>query len=143
MQQTVVDPEYVSQNYKDLPDDYDNTNCETVSRSHKGGLAKKHVLDDSFWARVKGHVDATMPLFKFIRRHDTSAPSTGKVYYGWYEMGEHLKRQTVPYKARDPPSPYTSITTLNPSPYCTHPIPYCTHQYGMVYCTHPPKNPAA
>ena len=99
MQQTVVDPDYVAQNYKDLPDDQDITNCETVSRQHKGGLAKKLVLDDSYWSRVKAHVAATMPLFKFIRRHDTSAPSTGKVYYGWYEMGEHLKRQTdLPYK---------------------------------------------
>jgi hypothetical protein len=99
MQQTVVDPDYVAQNYKDLPDDHDITNCETVSRTHKGALAKKFVLDDGFWGRVKSHVAATMPLFKFIRRHDTSAPSTGKVYYGWFETGEHLKSQNVPYKS--------------------------------------------
>ena len=35
MQQTVVDPEYVAQNYKDLPDDHDITNCE---KCYAGGI---------------------------------------------------------------------------------------------------------
>ena len=59
LQQTVVDPAYVAQNYKDLPDDMEITNCATVSRQHKGGTAKKLVLDDDakgFWNRVSDHV---------------------------------------------------------------------------------------
>jgi hypothetical protein len=100
LQQTVVDPDYVAQKYKDLPDDHEITNCETVSRQHKGGAAKALVLDEGFWARVKAHVRATMPLCKFLRRHDTSAPSAGKVYHGWFEMGEHISSQPASaYKA--------------------------------------------
>ena len=39
----------------------------------------------------------TMPICKFLRRHDTSAPATGKVYHGWFEIGEHIKQSCVSY----------------------------------------------
>lgn len=61
---------------------------------HKGGLAKKLVLDDEengFWERVKRHVQLTMPICKMLRRFDSSAPSTGKVYHSWFEVGEAIK----------------------------------------------------
>lgn len=47
LQQTVVDPDYVAQNYKDLPDDEDTSNCERSVRQNKGGTAKALVLDDT------------------------------------------------------------------------------------------------
>ena len=102
LQQTVVDPEYVKEKYKDLPDEVEAGNCENLTRQHKGGSAKRLVLDDAdggFWQRVHGHVKLTMPICKFLRRHDSSAPAAGKVYHGWYEMGEHLKASTVSYAA--------------------------------------------
>ena len=53
LQQTVVDPDYVAQNYKDLPDDVEVSNCGTQSRENKGGTAKALVLDDvTFWPGV-------------------------------------------------------------------------------------------
>ena len=70
---------------------HDLSNCSTVTRENKGGTAKQLVLDDSdsgFWARVSNHVAVTMPVCKFLRRHDSSAPASGKVYHGWFEMGE-------------------------------------------------------
>ena len=100
LQMTVVDPDYQRQNYKDLPPDYEYEVGEKVAREHRGGTAKKLVLDDEpkgFWSRVADHVSVTMPICKFLRRHDTSAPATGKVYHGWFEMGEHLKASNVDY----------------------------------------------
>jgi hypothetical protein len=38
-----------------------------------------------------------MPICKFLRRHDTSAPAVGKVYHGWFEMGNHLEASDVGY----------------------------------------------
>jgi hypothetical protein len=46
LQQTVVDPEYVAQKYKDLPDEVEVSNCEARTRQNKGGTAKSLVLDD-------------------------------------------------------------------------------------------------
>eukprot|EP00966_Prymnesium_polylepis_P271801 6279502-Prymnesium_polylepis.1 len=100
LQQTVVDPEYVAQNYKDLPADHETSNCATVTREHKGGAAKKLVLDDAdggFWQRVASHVKVTMPICKMLRRFDTSAPATGKVYSSWFEVGESIKASNVSY----------------------------------------------
>lgn len=98
LQATMVDPEYVKQGYKDLPADAETSNCETITRENKGGTAKKLVMDDDgFWKRVDNHVKLTMPVCKFLRRHDTSAPAAGKVYHGWYELGQHLKDSEVSY----------------------------------------------
>ncbi|KAL1522179.1 hypothetical protein AB1Y20_021818 [Prymnesium parvum] len=33
----------------------------------------------------------TTPIYKFLRRHDSSAPTVGKLYSGWYELGEFIK----------------------------------------------------
>ena len=90
LQQTVVDAQYVAQNYKDLPSDHEVSNCSTVVREHKGGMAKKLVLDDAddgFWARVTAHVNISRPICKMLRRFDTSAPGVGKVYSSWFEIG--------------------------------------------------------
>ena len=98
--QVVVDPEYVAQKYKDAPIDAELDDADKVARAHKGGTAKQHVLDDTddgFWSNVEGHVALTMPICKFLRRHDSSAPATGKVYHGWFEMGEHIKKSSVEY----------------------------------------------
>lgn len=99
LQATVVDPTYVAQNYKDLPDDHDLSNCETRTRQNKGGTAKALVLDDGgFWKRVDDHVLSTLPIYKLLRRHDSSAPTVGKVYHGFYSVGEHIKATNVSYK---------------------------------------------
>lgn len=101
LQQTVVDAEYVKQNYKDLPDDVEISNCESRTRQNKGGTAKNLVLDDSgFWQRVESHVNATMPMYKLLRRHDSSAPTVGKVYHGFYTLGEHIESLDVSYKEK-------------------------------------------
>eukprot|EP00966_Prymnesium_polylepis_P301409 6964033-Prymnesium_polylepis.1 len=76
LQQTVVDPEYVAQKYKDLPDEVEVSNCEARTRQNKGGTAKSLLL----------------------RRHDSSAPTIGKVYHGFYSLGEHLKSLSMSYK---------------------------------------------
>lgn len=89
LQATVVDAAYVAEKYKDLPDEAQESNCETILREHRGGTAKKAVLDDDgFWKDVKSHVKATFPLLNFLRRHDSSAPTIGKVYSGWFELGQ-------------------------------------------------------
>ena len=38
-----------------------------------------------------------MPIFKLLRRHDTSAPTVGKVYHGWFSIGEKIKLSDAPY----------------------------------------------
>ena len=102
LQATVVDAEYVAQNYKDKANTEEMTGSGKTVRSNKGATTKKHILDDdgttSFWARVRNHVNATMPLFKMLRRFDSSAPAIGKVYSSWFESGEHLKSIDAPYK---------------------------------------------
>ena len=99
LQQTVVDPDYVAQKYQDLPDDVEVSNCGTKSRQNKGGTAKALVLDDvSFWPGVQAHVLVTEPIYKLLRRHDSSAPTVGKIYHGFFTVGEHLKAVDVPYK---------------------------------------------
>ena len=50
-----------------------------------------------FWQRVREHVSLTMPICKLLRRHDSSAPSVGKVYHGWFEVGESIAESSVPY----------------------------------------------
>ena len=70
LQQTVVDADYVKENYKDLPADMEYVSGEKVAREHRGGTAKKLILDDEcdgFWKRVADHVSLTMPICKFLR----------------------------------------------------------------------------
>jgi len=60
------------------------------------------VLDDEpagFWDRVEKHVRATWPMYKLLRHHDTTAPSVGKVYHGFYSVGQHIaeKCQDISY----------------------------------------------
>lgn len=101
LQQTIYDPDYVKENYKDGLDSVEHSNCEKHIRSNRGGTAKKLVTDDEpdgFWARVKTHVSATMPTLKLLRRHDSSAPSVGKVYHGFFEVGEGIQNSDAPYK---------------------------------------------
>lgn len=54
--------------------------------------------DDGFWTRVETHVECTMPIIKFLRRHDSSAPTVGKVYHGFFSVGEHLKATSAEYQ---------------------------------------------
>lgn len=63
LQQTVVDPAYVKEGYKDKGDDREFSNAEMKIRQNKGGNAKTLVLDDSpagFWDRLGDHVKATI-----------------------------------------------------------------------------------
>lgn len=47
--------------------------------------------DDGFWERVSQHVKATLPAMKMLRRFDTGAPTLGKLYSSWFELGMHFK----------------------------------------------------
>lgn len=97
LEQTVVDPEYAKEGYKDLPASVEMSNCEMVTRENRGGTAKKLVLSDEadgFWARMQSHVKDTLPICKFLRRHDSSAPTVGKVYNGWFDIGQHLEQSS-------------------------------------------------
>jgi hypothetical protein len=95
LQRTVVDPEYVAQKYKDKGDSEEATGTGRVYRTNKGATASKLVLEeDGFWQRVTTHVKVTKPIFKMLRRFDSSAPAVGKVYSSWFELGEHLEHET-------------------------------------------------
>ena len=37
-------------------------------------------------------------ILRDLPRHDSSAPTVGKIYSGWFEMGESLKAASAPYK---------------------------------------------
>lgn len=79
---TLSDAEYVAENFKDKANEVETSNCETVTREHKGGTARKLVLDDDtggFWESVQQHVHITKPMYKLLRRHDSTCPSVGKV----------------------------------------------------------------
>ena len=43
-------------------------------------------------------MNATLPIFKFLRRTDTGSPTLGKLYSGWFELGEFLKGATSDFK---------------------------------------------
>ena len=56
---------------KPATSEHETGNCGTVVREHKGGMAKKLVLDDAdggFWQRVSSHVGIRMPICKMLRR---------------------------------------------------------------------------
>lgn len=98
LQATVVDTDYMAQNYKDLPDVTEESNCEKITREHKAGTAKQAILDDDgFWVDLDAHLAAIKPMYKFLRRHDSSAPTIGKVYSGWFELIEALKEVPQEY----------------------------------------------
>jgi hypothetical protein len=98
LQRTVVDPEYAAQKYKDKGDLEEATGTGRVIRTNKGATASKLVLDNGgFWSRVETHVTVTKPIFKMLRRFNSSAPAVGKLYSSWFELGEHLKQQTAGY----------------------------------------------
>ena len=100
LQATVVDPRYTAENYADKNDEREISNCGVSLREHKGGTAKRLVLEDhGFWQRVRSFVKLTKPICMLLRRHDSSAPSVGKVYHGWYECGESIGAQEGPYAA--------------------------------------------
>ena len=122
LQQVVVDPDYAAEKFKDLPADVDVVAGAPVAREHRGGTAKLHVLDDTtggFWENVRDHVSLTMPLCKFLRRHDSSAPAVGKVYHGWFEMGDHLQKSQVAY------APEACAKHESPLGVCTLPLLCC------------------
>lgn len=80
--QTVVDEEYVEQRYRDEEDQEEETHGVIHRRQHKGATAKKLVQDDGengFWERVEQHVKISAPAQKMLRRHDSSAPTVGKL----------------------------------------------------------------
>lgn len=104
LQATVVDSEYQALNIRDGPDIVEEGNAERVTRQNKGATAQSLVLDgsntSSFWSRVQTHVQTTLPAFKLLRRHDSSAPTIGKVYHGWFELGTAISHSDASYKDR-------------------------------------------
>lgn len=100
LQATIVDKEYVAQKYKDEADVTEEGDGASQVRQNKGGTTKRLCLDDAFWDRIRQHVQVSSPIMKLLRRHDTSAPTVGKVYSGWFEVGEGLKAATAPYAHR-------------------------------------------
>jgi hypothetical protein len=100
LQRTVVDPAYVGHKYKDAKDSEEQTGTGRLYRTNKGATTTKLVQEENgFWARVSTHVAVTKPIFKMLRRFDSSAPAIGKVYSSWFELGEHLGATESPYKA--------------------------------------------
>ena len=100
LQRTVVLPEYLAQKYKDVGDTAEETGTGRMYRTNKGATTSKLVQEnDGFWERVRTHVSVTKPIFKMLRRFDSSAPSVGKVYSSWFELGEHLGATNSTYKA--------------------------------------------
>lgn len=98
LQATVVDPDYVAQKYADTVGKPD---ADGEVRETKGGTAKKLVLDDTgFWATVQEHVDLTSPMMDLLRRHDSSAPSVGKVYAGWFDIGVQIRESGASCKQK-------------------------------------------
>jgi hypothetical protein len=100
LQRTVVDPDYLAAKYKDATDTEEATGTGRLYRTNKGATTSKLVQDeDGFWARVSTHVDVTKPIFRMLRRFDSSAPAIGKVYSSWFELGESPAR-TPPQSQR-------------------------------------------
>jgi hypothetical protein len=100
LQRTVVLPEYLAHKYKDAGDSAEETGTGRLYRTNKGATTSKLVQDTTgFWDRVGTHVAVTKPIFKMLRRFDSSAPAVGKVYSSWFELGEHLGATESRYKA--------------------------------------------
>ena len=83
--------------YADKGNEEEETGAGRIIRSNKGATASRLCLDNTptgFWARVGTHVQATLPILKMLRRFDTSAPTIGKLYSSWFELGEHFETAT-------------------------------------------------
>ena len=83
--------------YADKGNEEEETGAGRIIRSNKGATASRLCLDNTptgFWARVGPHVKATLPILKMLRRFDTSAPTIGKLYSSWFELGEHFETAT-------------------------------------------------
>ena len=95
LQATCTDEDYVDKKYVDKVNSEEQTGTGRIVRSNKGGTAGKLCLDNrptnGFWSRVTGHVQATLPMLKMLRRFDSSAPTLGKLYSSWWELGQHFK----------------------------------------------------
>ena len=99
LQATVVAPDYAAKKYKDTGNTVEDGGAGRRSYSNKGATCKRLIQDDEgFWTRVSKHVSATMPIFKFLRRVDTGSPTLGKLYSGWFELGEFLKGATSDFR---------------------------------------------
>ena len=99
LQATVVDREYVAKKYKDTGNTIEDGGAGRRSYSNKGATTKRLIQDDDgFWVRVEKHVMATLPIFKFLRRMDTGSPTLGKLYSGWFELGEFLEGSVSDFK---------------------------------------------
>ena len=99
LQATVCSADYVAKKYKDTGNTIEDGGTGRRSYSNKGGTCKKLVQDDEgFWVRVRKHVHATEPIFKFLRRVDTGSPTLGKLYSGWFELGEFLNSAASDFK---------------------------------------------
>lgn len=97
LQATCTDEEYVAMKYADKGNEEEETGAGRIIRSNKGATASRLCLDNTptgFWARVGTHVQATLPILKMLRRFDTSAPTIGKLYSSWFELGEHFETAT-------------------------------------------------
>lgn len=94
----------MKENYKDTADTAEHGNGMTSTRQNKGATAKALVLNDGdvasggFWSGVEEHVKLTLPIYKLLRRHDSSAPTVGKVYHGFFEVGESIKASNATYR---------------------------------------------
>ena len=94
LQATCTDEAYVDKKYVDKSNTEEDSGTGRVVRSNKGGTAGKLCLDNrpsvGFWARCSSHVQATLPMMKMLRRFDSSAPTLGKLYSSWHELGQHF-----------------------------------------------------
>ena len=99
LQATVCAADYVAKKYKDTGITVDEGGTGRRSYTNKGATCKKLVQDDEgFWTRVQKHVSATLPIYKFLRRVDTGSPTIGKLYSGWFELGEFLKGSSTEFR---------------------------------------------
>ena len=102
LQATCTDEEYVDKKYADKTSTEEDSGAGRIVRSNKGGTASKLVLDNrptaGLWARVTGHVQATLPMLKMLRRFDSSAPTLGKLYSSWHELGVHFQNTESDFK---------------------------------------------
>ena len=101
LQATCTDEEYVEKKYVDKTNTEEATGSGRIVRSNKGGTASSLCLDNTptgFWARVATHVQATLPILKMLRRFDSSAPTLGKLYSSWHELGLHFNSTESEFK---------------------------------------------
>ena len=102
LQATCTDEAYLEKNYVDKINTEEESGSGRVVRTNKGGTAGKLCLDNrpttGFWARCDSHVQATLPMLKMLRRFDSSAPTLGKLYSSWHELGQHFETTASEFK---------------------------------------------